>query len=226
MAKNTVTKIKGLIPVKRVLISLSDKTGLNDFVGGLIEASPEVVFYSSTGTHRAIAGFLGDNVEKHLVDVGEFTGYREMPGGLVKTLHPAVHAGILGERLNPDHQDYLREIHSDYFDMVACNLYPFEETVKASDYTYEKARGNIDIGGPTMIRGAAKNWHSCAAVCDPSDYLDIIQNVSLHDGCTTSKMRFRLMQTAFGHTAKYDVAIAGHMVSQKFEDVIDEYTPV
>jgi len=223
MAKNTVTQVKNLIPVKRVLISLSDKTGLEDFVRGLIKISPEVVFYSSTGTFLAIEKILGTDSDLHLVEVGEFTGYREMPGGLVKTLHPAVHAGILGERLNSDHQAYIDGIDSFYFDMVVCNLYPFQDTISSSDYTYEKARGNIDIGGPTMIRGAAKNWHGCGAVCNPSDYSDIIQSISRNNGSTTLEMRFALMQSAFGHTAKYEAAIAGHMVSQKFEDVIGEY---
>lgn len=217
MAMNTVTGIQGLIPVLNILFSTADKTDLDKLVKGVMSASPQARFYSSTGTHAAIAEILGHLSTHHLIEVGEYTGYPEMDGGLVKTLHPKIHAGILGERMNQKHQQELADGSAVYFDMMVGNLYPFSETVAKPDCTPEMARGNIDIGGPTMIRGAAKNWHGCSSVCDPNDYSLVVAELAVNNGCISAETRFNFAKKAFAHTAKYDTAIASYMDNLNFK---------
>lgn len=224
MAKNTVTEARGEIPVKRVLISVSDKSELEGLVRGLLEHSPNVMIYSSGGTYSRIADFLGDTAADHLMTVAELTGEPEMQGGLVKTLTPMIHGAILGERFNVAHQQYLIDRATDFFDLVVVNLYPFEEVISRPGCTYETARANIDIGGPTMIRGAAKNWLGCAVVCESSSYQDLLLNISENEGCTTPEMRFVLKQIAFSQSRRYERAIDDYMISQTFEEVAQEYT--
>lgn len=148
-----------------------------------------------------------------------------MDGGLVKTLHPLIHGGILGERGNPKHAEYLEQTFGKrgvFIDMVVANLYPFEQMVAKvrsgeidprtkEPFNFENARGNIDIGGPAMLRGAAKNFPSCAVVCDPSDYSSVVEGVTIETGCTTFAQRARLAPKAFELTAKYDSAVAAYM---------------
>ena len=124
-------QIEGNIPVKNVLVSVSDKSGLEGFVKGLIEVNPDVRFMSTGGTYKKIDELLGESSEKHLIQVSDYTGFPEMEGGLVKTLHPKIHAGLLGERNNPEHQRYLKEDLDNgvYIDMVVVNLYPFKDIV-------------------------------------------------------------------------------------------------
>jgi phosphoribosylaminoimidazolecarboxamide formyltransferase/IMP cyclohydrolase len=154
------------------------------------------------------------------MEVAEYTGFPEMQRGLVKTLHPKIHAGILGERNNPEHQRYLAEEMNGgvYIDMVVVNLYPFEETIAKPDSTFETARGNIDIGGPTMIRGAAKNFPSCAVVCEPGDYEKVMREIEENNGCTTFEQRLGLAQKVFDATARYDRFIAEFMKSRRVLD--------
>lgn len=217
----TIRDLKGSvqdkIPVNRVLLSVYDKRGLDELVLGLIEQNPGVLLLSTGGTYKAIREALGQSFSQ-LKDVSEYTGFPEMEGGLVKTLHPKIHAGILGERGNPEHETYLHEtlsqpgtIPGDYIDMVVVNLYPFSEVVAKPGTTFEQARGNIDIGGPTMVRAAAKNFMSCAVVVQPANYGDVLESMRANAGCTTFALRERLMKNAFVMTANYDTDIARYL---------------
>jgi len=216
-------KVKGKIPVENVLISVFYKDGLEELVPSLLDMNPNVRFLSSTGTHTRIGEILGkEKAEKHLVEVGVYTGTPEMEGGLVKTLDPVIHGGILGERNNPDHVKYLKAMNADFIDMVIVNLYPFREILKKIEaeeinpkteqpYNFEDARGNIDIGGPAMLRAAAKNFLGCASVCDPKDYEQIVREMREGDGCTNLELRLYLAKKAFELTAAYDKDIAPFM---------------
>jgi phosphoribosylaminoimidazolecarboxamide formyltransferase / IMP cyclohydrolase len=216
----TIRDLKGLvedkIPVNTVLISVFDKTGLDVFVRALVDMNKDVRLLSTGGTYSKIKEILGDSYRNNLLEVAEYTEFPEMEGGLVKTLHPKIHAGILGERNNPSHEGYLKDTLNNgvYIDMVVVNLYPFQSVVNSPGITFEKARGNIDIGGPTMIRAAAKNFLSCAAVCDVSQYSDVFEDIRQNDGSTTFDQRFHLAKKVFATTAEYDKAIAKYFADQ------------
>ena len=212
------------IQVDNVLVSVFDKTGLDVLVHGLKAANPGVRFLSTGGTYDTMKEMLGDRAATNLVKVETYTGFPEMDGGLVKTLHPKIHAGILGERGNPKHQEYLRQTLNGgaFIDMVVVNAYPFEQMVAriragevdkktGQPFNFENARGNIDIGGPTMMRAAAKNFPSCAVVCDPSDYMSVVEGVTFETGCTTFAQSARLVPIVFELSAKYDAAVAAFM---------------
>jgi len=205
-------EVDDLIPVQTVLLSVSDKTGLTEFAQGLVGMNPEILLLSTGGTYTALA----QAVPKNLVEVAKYTEFPEMEGGLVKTLHPKIHAGLLGERNNSAHQEYLKQTlgGAKFIDMVVVNLYPFAKKISEPNVTFEGARGNVDIGGPTMLRAAAKNFLSCAPVCDPTDYGSILQQLEARKGFTTFDQRFGLMQKVFAQTAKYDADIAGFMARQ------------
>ncbi len=188
-------------PVARALVSVFDKTGLEDLVRGLSGAGVELV--STGGSAAAIEG-LGLPVTK----VEELTGFPECLDGRVKTLHPRVHAGILADTRLPDHVRQLQELEVAPFDLVVVNLYPFAETV-ASGASVEDCIEKIDIGGPTMVRAAAKNHASVAVVTDPASYGEVLDAV--RGGGFTLEQRQRLATEAFGHTARYDVAVADWM---------------
>lgn len=213
-------KQENRIPIRNVLISVFDKTGLDELVNGLRVVNPDVRFMSTGGTFKKVKELLGDDVDEHLIEVSEYTGFPEMEGGLVKTLHPKIHAGILGERNNPEHQRFLQEdlANGVYIDMVVVNLYPFDKVVASDGVTFEKARGNIDIGGPTMLRAAAKNFLSCAAVCDPQDYHSLVAHMMVKGGCTTFDRRLDLAQKVFDMTTEYDKAIAKYIAEQRHVD--------
>lgn len=206
-------KIENKIPVNNVIISCFDKKGLESFIPSLIEVTDfNIMFMSTGGTYKKIKELLGNDAEKYLMEVAEYTEFPEMEGGLVKTLHPKIHAGILGERNNPEHQKYLKETLNNgvYIDMVVVNLYPFTEVISNPDATFEKARGNIDIGGPTMLRAAAKNFPSCAVVSSPCDYDSVLQVIDKNNGCTTFEQRLNLAAKVFKATAAYDSAIESY----------------
>ena len=227
--------VKDLIPVENVIVSVSEKEGLKQFIPGLIEINPEVRFLSTGGTFTEIKKLLGADYKKNLMEISEYTGFPEMEGGLVKTLHPKIHAGILGERNNPAHQEYLKSMSADYIDMVVVNLYPFQEMVRKIEageinpqtqkpYDFESARGNIDVGGPTMIRAAAKNFMSCAAVCDPGDYSNILRHINFCNGATSFSSRFSLAKKVFKTTASYDQTIADYLANNVIDQIREEYT--
>jgi phosphoribosylaminoimidazolecarboxamide formyltransferase/IMP cyclohydrolase len=221
---NLVSKIDELVEVRRVLVSVSDKRYLDRLIPGLIRVNPGIGVFSTGGTFAAIRDILGEGAGKNLVQVSEYTGQPEMQGGLVKTLDFKIYLGLLSETYNQDHIQDLRRTGAVPIDMVVVNLYPFKQTVAQKDATPERARANIDIGGPCMIRAAAKNFHRVAAVTDPGDYEGVLQEIESNGGCCTLRTRYELAQKAFGHTADYDTAIASYLESCRFDLVQNSYT--
>jgi len=208
---NFVEKIDDTVKVKRVLISVYDKGGLDTFVPELLRVNPELLLYSTGGTYRVIADILGERRGDHLRAVSAYTGQPEMQGGLVKTLDFKIYLGLLSETYNEAHRRDLERAAAESFDMVVVNLYPFEKTVAQKDVNPERARANIDIGGPCMIRAAAKNFLRVAAVVDPADYEAAIKEMDRSGGCLSLETRFRLAQKTFSYTARYDTAIASYL---------------
>ena len=198
-------------PVRRALVSVFDKTGLDDLVRGLHEAGVRLV--STGGSADRIAG-LGLPVTR----VEQLTGFPECLEGRVKTLHPMVHAGLLADTRKPEHVAQLAELGVEAFELVVVNLYPFQSTV-ASGATPQDCVENIDIGGPSMVRAAAKNHPSVAVLTDPAQYAAALAAVA--DGGFTFAQRRRLAAEAFAHTAAYDVAVAGWMGGPAYADTSD-----
>jgi phosphoribosylaminoimidazolecarboxamide formyltransferase/IMP cyclohydrolase len=188
--------------VERALISVSDKFGLGQFARGLSAAGVEI--YSTGGTRRHLEA-EGLAVR----DISEYTGFPEMMDGRLKTLHPKVHGGILCRRDNPQDMAALAEYGIVAFELVVVNLYPFETTTARPGVTLEQAIEQIDIGGPTLIRAAAKNHAFTTIACDPQQYSAVLDQVT-DDGRTTPELRRRLATEAFAHTARYDRAIADY----------------
>lgn len=223
MALNIVTEIDNRVQVKNVLMSVSDKTGLETFVPQLVKACPGVKIYSTGGTYTKIKEILGDAAEGTLVAVSDYTGQPEMQGGLVKTLDFKIYLGILSEKYNDAHQDDLKRLDANALDMVVVNLYPFRETVAKEGVTPEMARTNIDIGGPCMVRASAKNYLRVASVTDPLDYGNLVEELANHGGTLGLDTRFKLMKKAFAHTAEYDTAIAKFFTTRTWEEVDGTY---
>ena len=193
----------------RAIISVSNKSGVADFARGLQELNIEV--FSTGGTKRSLEAA---GIKAH--SISELTGFPEILDGRVKTLHPAVHGGILAKRDLPQHLAELAQNHIEAIDMVVVNLYPFVETVTKSGVSLDEALENIDIGGPTMIRSAAKNFSSVLVIVDPEDYDAILQK--LHQGNVDLEERKRLAQKAFQHVAIYDTAIAQYLGKESFPE--------
>ena len=223
MALNIVTEIDDRVKVRNVLMSVSDKSGLESFVPALVKACPGVKIYSTGGTYTKVKEILGDAAAGTLVAVSDYTGQPEMQGGLVKTLDFKIYLGLLSETYNDAHQADLKRLSALPIDMVVVNLYPFRETVAKAGVTPEMARTNIDIGGPCMVRASAKNYLRVASVTDPLDYAAIAQELESRDGTVGLDTRFRLMKKAFAHTAEYDTAIAGFFASRTWEEVAATY---
>ncbi|MGA2671448.1 MAG: bifunctional phosphoribosylaminoimidazolecarboxamide formyltransferase/IMP cyclohydrolase [Dehalococcoidia bacterium] len=193
----------------RAIISVSDKSGVVDFARGLKELSIEI--FSTGGTKKSLEAA---GVKIH--SISELTGFPEILDGRVKTLHPAVHGGILARRDLPQHLSQLSQHHIELIDIVVVNLYPFVETVTRAEVSLDEALENIDIGGPSMIRSAAKNFLSVLVVVDPRDYDTILQK--LRRGNIDSGYRKRLAQKAFQHVALYDTAIAQYLNEELFPE--------
>jgi phosphoribosylaminoimidazolecarboxamide formyltransferase / IMP cyclohydrolase len=223
MSLNIVEKIDDNVKVNHVLASVSNKTGLDKLVRGLVEINPNVVIYSTGGTHKAIEEILGPKAAKNLVSVSSYTGQPEMQGGLVKTLDFKIYLGLLSETYNDAHVKDLKRTSAVAIDMVIVNLYPFKETVAKPGVTPEQARTNIDIGGPCMVRASAKNFLRVSPVTDPADYDQILEELRKSGGCVSLKTRFRLAQKAFAHTADYDTAISKYLAGRKIEEVLACY---
>jgi phosphoribosylaminoimidazolecarboxamide formyltransferase / IMP cyclohydrolase len=219
MGINFVEKIDNLVKVKTVLISVSDKSGLETFIPALLKTNPEIKILSTGGTYNKIKDILGNKASVILTQVSDYTGQPETKGGLVKTLDFKIYLGILTETYNDSHQNDLKRTDGSPIDMVIVNLYPFEETIQKDGVTPEMARGNIDIGGPCMIRASAKNCLRVASVVDPKDYNTIIEELTSNKGMTTLETRFRLAQKAFSHTAGYDRAIADYLGEKAITDI-------
>jgi len=197
-------------PVKRALLSVSDKTGLIDFARGLADLGVELI--STGGTLSALKA-----ADLPVKGISEVTNFPEMLDGRVKTLHPAVHGGILADRTKPEHMKAIAEHGIQPIDMVVVNLYPFAATVAKPDVTWEEAIENIDIGGPSMVRSAAKNHHSVAIVVSPESYPTILDEMQNNDGAVTPSTLRKLAGAAYAHTAAYDATIANYFAS-KSED--------
>ena len=223
MALNIVKDIDNRIKVRNVLMSVSDKTGLETFVPALVKACPGVKIYSTGGTYAKVREILGAGAEGTLVAVSDYTGQPEMQGGLVKTLDFKIYLGMLSETYNDAHQADLRRLSAQPIDMVVVNLYPFQQTVARADVTPEMARTNIDIGGPCMVRASAKNYLRVASVTDPLDYGNLVNELADHDGTLGLDTRFKLMKKAFAHTAEYDTAIAGFFTTRTWDEVKATY---
>lgn len=190
--------------VRRALLSVSDKNGLVAFASGLVDLGVELI--STGGTARVLreAGLS-------VTDVAEITGFPEMLDGRVKTLHPRIHGGLLGIRGNPEHERQMAAQGIVPIDLVAIILYPFEATIAAPGVSLAEAIEQIDIGGPAMLRSAAKNFQAVAAVVEPADYGMILDELKRNDGALSPTTRFRLARKAFTHTARYDALIAGFL---------------
>ena len=223
MSLNIVTEIDNRVAVKHVLMSVSDKTGLETFVPALVKACPGVKIYSTGGTYTKVKEILGDKAEGTLVAVSDYTGQPEMQGGLVKTLDFKIYLGILSEKYNDAHQADIKRLDAQALDMVVVNLYPFRETVAKEGVTPEMARTNIDIGGPCMVRASAKNYLRVASVTDPLDYANIVQELESHGGTLGLDTRFKLMKKAFTHTAEYDTAISKFFTTRTWDEVNATY---
>jgi phosphoribosylaminoimidazolecarboxamide formyltransferase/IMP cyclohydrolase len=220
VALNVVDTIDDRVRVNRVIVSVSDKRGLEGFVRGLVEINPEVTLYSTGGTYGTLKAVLGPTAAgKNLLSISDYTGQPEMQGGLVKTLDFRIYLGLLSETYNDAHRADLRRAAAAVFDMVVVNLYPFRETVAKADATPELARTHIDIGGPCMVRAAAKNFLRVASVTDPEDYPVILAELRGTGGCLSLESRFALARKAFAHTAGYDAAIAEYLAARRFSDV-------
>ena len=169
MTTNRVEKIDKNVMINTVLISVSDKTGLEELIPGLVEVNPEIRFLSTGGTYARIQEILGDAADKHLTRVADYTGQPETQGGLVKTLDFKIYLGLLTERYNQSHRQDLARTGALPIDLVVVNLYPFEQTV-ARGASHDETIENIDIGGPSMVRSAAKNQARVTVVTEPGDY--------------------------------------------------------
>jgi phosphoribosylaminoimidazolecarboxamide formyltransferase/IMP cyclohydrolase len=193
-----------MVKIKRALISVSDKTGIEDLARVLNEFGVEIL--STGGTAKKIKD-LGIKVK----DVSEHTGFPEMMNGRVKTLHPKIHGGLLALRDNSAHMKQAKEHGIGMIDMVVVNLYPFEKTIAKEDVKLEEAIENIDIGGPSMLRSAAKNYHSVAVITDPCKYADIIKELKANQGSLTEDTLKALSVEVFRRTAEYDKAIFNYL---------------
>lgn len=193
--------------IKRVLISLSDKSGAVEFAKNLSEFGVE---FLSTGGTAKILRDAGLRVK----DVSEYTGFPEMLDGRVKTLHPKIHGALLGIRSNPEHVETMKKHGIEPIDMIVVNLYPFRETISKPGCTFEDAIENIDIGGPTMLRSASKNFQSVTVVIDPADYNMIIDTMRKNNGELSAEINLKLAYKVFRTTSEYDKMIADYLKDQ------------
>ncbi len=192
------------IRIRQALISVSDKTGLVELARSLARFGVDIL---STGGTAKLLSASGLDV----TEVADYTGYPEMLDGRLKTLHPKIHGGLLARRDVPDHMAAIKDAGAEPIDLVVVNLYPFQQTVARSDCTFDEAVENIDIGGPTMVRAAAKNHAGVAVVTDPADYAAVIAELERRGGALSAATRLALAKKAFAHTAAYDAAIANYL---------------
>ena len=194
--------------IQRALISVSDKTGVLELARGLREFNIDIL--STGGT----AKLLADNGIA-VTEVADYTGFPEMLDGRVKTLHPKIHGGILARRDLAEHAEAVRDAGIGYIDLVVVNLYPFSQTVANPDCSLPDAIENIDIGGPAMVRSAAKNYQHVAVVTDPADYASVLAELKAHQGSVTTGTCYDLARKAFSHTAQYDSAISNYLTARE-----------
>lgn len=200
---------------KRALISVSDKHKIAEFAKGLVEAGYEII--STGGTLRTL---VDNGIEATPID--DITGFPEIMDGRVKTLHPSVHGGLLGKRSNPNHMEQMAENNISPIDMVVVNLYPFKQTLEKENVSKEEIIENIDIGGPTMLRSAAKNYEDVTVVVDPSDYDRVLE--AIQTGNLGIELHQQLAAKVFRHTANYDAMIAQYFMAETNEEFPETYT--
>lgn len=200
---------KNILAMKRALVSVSNKENLIPFVKELIDLKYQII--STGGTKKLI-----EDAGLPVIGISEVTGFPEIMDGRVKTLHPKVHGGLLSLRDNPKHLAEMSANHIDFIDMVVVNLYPFKQTIEKEGTTFADAIENIDIGGPSMLRSAAKNHKFVTVVCDSQDYNTVIEEIKAN-GDTTLETRTRLAAKVFRHTASYDATIAEYLTNQAQE---------
>lgn len=190
--------------IKRAIISVSDKTGIEDFGRALSDLGVEILSTGGTAKRLKEAGVP-------VIEVSDYTGFPEMLDGRVKTLHPKIHAGILARRDIPEHMDALEKHGIGTIDMVVVNLYPFEATISRPDVTFHDAIENIDIGGPTLLRASAKNFENVVVIVDPGDYNCVRDEMISLGGDVSYKTRVVLAQKVFAHTSRYDSIISDYL---------------
>ncbi len=195
-----------MIKINKVIISVSDKTGIVNFAKKLSEFEIEIL--STGGTAKK----LRDGGIK-VTDISEYTKSREILNGRVKTLHPKIHGGILAVRENKNHLKEMKENDIEGIDMVVLNLYPFEQVIKKENVELSEAIENIDIGGPTMLRSAAKNYQYVTIVTNPEDYKNVIKELNSNKGSISAETNFKLAIKAFSYVARYDAAISNFLSS-------------
>jgi len=198
----------------RAIISVSDKSGIVEFAKELVGLGVEII--STGGTYRTLK-----EAQIPATEVSEITGFPECLDGRVKTLHPAIHAGLLAMRSNPSHMKQLADLKIEPIDLVVVNLYPFKKTILKDGVTREEAVENIDIGGPTMLRAAAKNYQDVAVVVDPKDYDKVLTELK-ENGEVSLDTKFYLMHKVFMHTAAYDAMIADYLKKERKDDSFPE----
>ncbi len=223
MALNTVQTIDDSVRVRTVLISVSDKTGLDPLVKGLAASVPHLRILSTGGTFDAISRIIGPDTSVALQQVSQYTGQPEMQGGLVKTLDFKIYLGLLSETYNSAHHADLARAGAVPIDMVVVNLYPFAETVAKPGTSPEAARANIDIGGPCMVRASAKNFHRVAVLTDPADYPAVLSELAARGGSLSLATRWRLARAAFRLTARYDAEISRYLDGVDIDQVSAVY---
>lgn len=202
--------------MKRALVSVSDKTDVVEFVSELTKLGYEII--STGGTKKTL-----ENAGIKTIGISEVTGFPEIMDGRVKTLHPNVHGALLCVRDNPDHVKQLQDLHIDYIDLVCVNLYPFKETVLKTGVSHEEIIENIDIGGPSMLRSASKNYKSIPVICDPKDYDSVIKEIK-EQGDTSLTTRELLAAKVFRHTARYDAMIADYLTTKTGNKFPESFT--
>jgi phosphoribosylaminoimidazolecarboxamide formyltransferase/IMP cyclohydrolase len=201
-------------PIQRALISVSDKTGVINLAKTLAERGIHIL---STGGTAELLRKADIPVE----EVSDYTGFPEMMGGRIKTLHPKIHGGLLGRRGKDDEVMQDHSIHP--IDLLVVNLYPFAETIAQADCNLQRAVEQIDIGGPTMLRSAAKNYQSVTVVTDPNDYETLVEELEQQKGATSLETRFKFAQKVFTHTARYDANIANYLTKTYLDDSSDHF---
>lgn len=223
MAVNIVEMIDDSVKIQNVIVSVSDKTGLDKMIAGLVTVNPNIKIYSTGGTFSTIKAMNIKELKQNLIQVSDYTGQPEMQGGLVKTLDFKIYLGLLSETYNEAHKADLKRTGAVPMDMVIVNLYPFRETIAKPDATLEMARANIDIGGPCMIRASAKNFLRVAVVTNPADYDSVLDELKLTGGNLSLRTRFELAKRAFAHTAEYDTAISSYLNNVNFAKASECY---
>ena len=207
--------------ILRALISVSDKKNIVELAALLKKHNVEIL--STGGTAKL---FIENDIP--VIEVSEYTDYPEMLGGRVKTLHPKIHGGILGKRNDKNHIKTMKQNNINEIDLVIVNLYPFQSAIQQENCTLDLAIENIDIGGPTMIRAAAKNYSSVAVVTDPNDYEDFSKEFTRGNGSISNEYKFKLAKKAFLHTALYDSAISNYLsgLNQEEEELPEQLIQV